>query len=230
MPVGRRSGLRQVPPLRAAGEIIHVPGFYLGDPIQGPLGEQAYKVGGAIATELGLDATDVIIHVVDSQELARLHRRIGGRKGATFELEGFHLDGHAFLRRSLGFVKDSTFVHEVLHALSEKFSAEAHRRGYRNLVEGITEYFTRKVIVNQFQITPQTSRRSFKTYVDYTSFAEAIAHVVGTERLRMSFFGQGYVSLERAVDARLGTRTFERASWFLEKGDLAGALSVLGIR
>jgi hypothetical protein len=79
-------------------------------------------------------------------------------------------------------------IHEVIHALSHRFLRESHAAdlpGYRELREGLTEYFAEQVARWRFGIQPNRAHG----YHPYLEFARALASRVGYRRLRALFFG-----------------------------------------
>src|SRR5262249_11773312 len=118
------------------------PSFSLGKGPTTRLGTQGQRVTAAIRAALGLDASHVPVHVMTSQALTRSYGKVGGSAMRyRIALEGFHFQGHVFVKDGLMGISDQTLTHEVLHALSRRFTTEAGARGYYNLTEGMTDFF-----------------------------------------------------------------------------------------
>jgi hypothetical protein len=185
------------------------------------LGAQAARVRKAILDELEIDAGPVPVHVVRNTELPALHRAVGGALGGGWELSGFAYGGHVFVKRGLVSVPDSVLVHELLHILSARFTAEAQVRGCRNLIEGIDHYFTLRLMEHQLHAVQKNH-----TYIGFTEFAELLADVVGGDALRAAFFELGFAPLARAFDGRRGRGALLRACGALDRKDFSHALEI----
>jgi hypothetical protein len=204
----------------SSGEVLE--GARLGDPAS-PLGAQAARVRQAIADELEVDASPVPVHVVKNTDLPLLHKMVGGALGHGWELSGFELSGHVFVKRGLVAVPDSVLVHEVLHAESERFSGSANMLGCHSMVEGIDQWFTLSVMRHRLGLKGVERDR---TYVGFTEFADLLAALVGPERLRQSFFRDGFPALEREIDRRRGRGALRRACAALERRELQTAMQL----
>jgi hypothetical protein len=173
------------------------------------------------------------VEVLDDDALERRYRRIG-RRGPGASIVGFHApklgaDSTVFVVPQPGQGLEVVILHEVLHALSHRFSQEAARRRLNHLVEGATEYLTRELCAASLAIP----RREFRTgYGDYLAFYDALMGRLGKEALSLlaaAYLGDGYDAFEREVDQRLGPRLRE-AGRALEGDDLRGALQRLSAR
>src|SRR5262245_17884657 len=72
--------------------------FRMGDP-HGKLGEKPAKVVRAIAAELGLDAAQIAVHLVDDLELRQLNRKWGGASiGHNWSLDGLEYLGQVYVK------------------------------------------------------------------------------------------------------------------------------------
>jgi hypothetical protein len=203
----------------ALGDGTFIEGAPLGDPAS-PLGAQGPRIARAILAELNVDADRVPVHVVKNTDLPRVHKALGGRVGVGWELSGFELSGHVFVKRGLATVPDSVLVHEVLHALSERFAASAHAVGCHNLVEGIDQWLTLRVTTRQLHLQAERKR----TYGGYTDFAEVLAERLGADQLTSLFVKGRFAGLESEIDARRGPATLRRACRALEDNDFTAAM------
>ena len=114
-------------------------------------------------------------------------------------------------------------MHEVLHALSEPFAGGANGSGCHNLVEGIDQWLTLRVMTRQLKHAPERKR----TYGGYTDFAEVLGELLGAEAVRAHFLGGWFSGLERDVDGRRGRGALRRACRALENNDFYGAMQVV---
>jgi hypothetical protein len=205
--------------------------FLLGYPAANAQGDQSRAIAYAIQNELGLDARCIKVVILEPNELKKRHQALGGR--SRVEFDGFHRPVLAtaqtvFIKQEHLGVRSEVLVHEVLHAMSQRFTLEATPRR-SNMVEGLTEYFTREVSLGQLGLTAGEWEQ-VEVYGDYVRFAARLASIVGKDRLRAYFFEQGFKSLERAVDGKRGTGALRRAAKLLQEDDLRGALATLGPR
>jgi len=164
------------------------------------LGAQVERVRTATQEALGVDIGAVPVSLVTIDELDALHRELGGQLPHGFTLFGFELRGHVFVRRALAGVPDDVVIHECLHALSERFSAQLHSQGLGKIIEGITQYFTLEALAAR-PADPRRRATKNTTYVAYTDFADTLATLVGEDRLREAYFNGGYGPLAQRVDA-----------------------------
>lgn len=205
------------------GDGTELPGFRFGDP-SGPLGAKSERLAKAIYAEFGLDVRPIPTHILNEQNLTRIYRRWGGSIGVNWTLDGVAFKGHIFVKPGIFNVDTAVLVHETLHVLSRRFSDEAGGAGCNNLVEGIDQYFTRELLAHQL-----SQRNKNRVYVGYTEFAEALAAVVGYDRLREAFFKSGFAPLGRAFDGRFGSGALDRACRALEGRNIPAAFAVIGL-
>jgi hypothetical protein len=116
-------------------------------------------------------------------------------------------------------------THEVLHTYSHRFSFEASSRRLSHLVEGVTEWFTRRIAGRQLGV-PEAR---FPTgYGGYLTLADRLAVLVGPAVLERCYLKDGYLKLEREASAARGEPTLREAARALQADDVAAALSLLG--
>jgi hypothetical protein len=202
---------------------------WLGQERDSPLGERGPLVVRAIADRLRLDAQCVRVFVLSEPELMHYFHGRHGRIDWNAELGGFHYASllarsSVFVKRERTGVSPTVLVHEALHALSPRFTEQAGNRR-TSLVEGITQYFTRDVVMLELGITDD---RWLDAYPDGVAVADRLARLLGQRTLANAFFHAGMPELTRAVDARLGrTGGLARAAFALAAGDVEGALAEL---
>ncbi len=188
---------------------------------------QANRVRLAVQQAFGVDVAQVPIHVVTLDGIRALHAEIGGRLRSGWELHGFELDGHVFVRRELGGVSDEVLIHECLHAVSQRFAHDAHALGLDRVVEGVTQYLALRALAAR-PPSPGLRAERNRTYVASTAFADALASLVGAEALQAAYFGAGLRALAARVDSmRHGRTLLVRAARALDEGDERAALSLL---
>jgi hypothetical protein len=177
----------------------------------------------------GLDVDRIPIYVLPGNEFDATYRRFGGRGGGmNVSVDGFAYQGVVFVRKGGLFgISAKTLTHELLHALSTRFTNEAQSHGNGNLIEGVTELFTRRACPPEK--LPRGVRVRKSVYGAYAQFAAELAALIGIEELARCYFEKGYLALEALIDRRVGKRRFRRAARFLEADDLQGALGALGI-
>jgi hypothetical protein len=226
---------RRTEPARCGG--LPPPGagwFYLGDPGDHPAAADAGRAlraltdafGGALAR----DPACLHVEILDDGGLAQRYHRLA-KRGPKSSIVGFHTsklgaDSTVFVVPQPGQGLDVVIVHEVLHALSHRFSLEAQRRRLDPLVEGATEYLTRELAEASLGIR----RRDFKTgYGAHLKFYTALVERIGPEGLGLlaaCYLTDGYNAFERQVDTRLGI-SLRAAGRALQADDLAVALQRL---
>ncbi len=209
--------------------------FYLGAPGNVPAATAARRALAALlnAFDNGLPKDPSCLHleVMRTSSLNARYKRLG--KGAEpAGIVGFHqrslgADSTVFVVPQPGQGLEVVIIHEVLHALSHRYSAEAGRRRLSHIVEGATEYLTRAVAA----ISLGLPEREFKTgYGMYVRFYSVLMDRLGDEGLQLltqAYFSDGYHAFEREVDSRLGI-SLRAAARALEADDLGTALVVLG--
>ncbi len=200
-------------------------GEYLDD-IQSMAGQTA-RLRTAMQAVLHADMGHVPVHVVAIDMIRLLHEEVGGRLRAGWQLHGFELDGHVFVRRGLGGVSDEVLIHECLHAMSQRFASEAHARGITALVEGVTQYFTLQVLAARPSDRRLRNERN-RTYVAYTQLADALATLVGDDFLRAAYLEGGFTKLAQRVDGlRRQRQVLQRAAVALDRSDEQAAVRIL---
>ena len=203
----------------------------LGDPVRlgratGSLAPIARAVIARVRRSYGADPSAIPVYLVSDRELGRLEQRIDRRDSPVSRLRGFEFRGVVYV--AAGHLElEETLVHEVLHALSQRFAAEAQARGLGKLVEGTTQYLTMQTGVSH-ALKQHGFRRRGTAYGMYARFARHLADLVGDDVLARCYLGGGYAALERAVDRRIGAGRMARAARRLEADDMSGALAALG--
>ena len=192
-----------------------------------PMAAQVERVRAAVKQALGVEIGGVPVHVLSIEDVRALHAEVGGRLPSGWQLHGFELDGHVFVRRGLGGVSDEVLVHECLHAASRRFADEAHARGLERVVEGVTQHLTLQALAARPRSAQLKAERN-RTYVASTGFADAIATLVGEAGLREAYLRTGFAALAARVDAvaRARGRLLEAAR-VLDRGDERLALEIL---
>jgi hypothetical protein len=202
-----------------------VPGVRLSD--LDVLRAQADRVRQAVQVRWGADIGRIPVHIVSLDQIRTLHAEVGGRLPSGWQLHGFELDGHVFVRRGLGGVSDEVLIHECLHGLSRRFTDEAHARGVGRLVEGITQFFTLAALAAR-PPTPGLRAERNHTYVGSTELAETLATLVGEKALAAAYLEGGFDALAGRVDALThGRRRLVHAATLLDQGDEPAALRAL---
>jgi hypothetical protein len=189
-------------------------------------------VAAALERELGIDARCVKVIVLPHHDLVGRYRALGHRAPSTPQgtsIDGFHqpllgTDTTVFVED----VPDPLFrivlTHEVLHTYSHRFSSEASSRRLSHLVEGVTEWFTRRTAARRLGM-PEAR---FPTgYGGYLALADRLAVLVGPEVLERCYLREGYLQLEREAAAARGEPTLREAARALQADDVAAALSLL---
>ncbi len=211
--------------------------FYFGAP-----GDHAAAPAARRALQAILDAFDgdlprdprcLHVEVLDEGAFEQRYKKID-RRGSGGRAVGFHsaklgVDSTVYVQPQPGQGLDVVILHEVLHAFSHRFSAEAGRRRLNHLVEGATEYLTRELAEASLGVP----RKAFRTgYGDYVRFYDALMKRLGDNALPVlasAYLGDGYDAFEREVDRRLGPRLRE-CGHALEADDLGAALQRLSAR
>jgi hypothetical protein len=174
----------------------------------------------------GVDASRVPIYVLDKKTLGQVDGILSGRTVRHDRLRGLEYRGVVYLDAHHIEVRE-TLTHELLHALSRRFSGEAARRGHHKLVEGMTQYMTRQTGVTD-ELRAAGIRRRGTAYGMYLRFAERLADVLGDEVIARCYFRTGFTELEREADRALGKGRLARALGHLKRDDLGAALKALG--
>jgi hypothetical protein len=113
-------------------------------------------------------------------------------------------------------------VHESLHALSDRFNAEARRAHATNFIEGVTQLLTLRILANQLKLQPKGYR-----YIGFRAVAQSVADKIGEAALEKAYFHDGYRSVEAAVDL-VSPGAFRSAMFDVDHLRVADALVDLG--
>lgn len=203
-------------------------GFLLGyPPTSLPWAARSKRVATAIVRQFGVDARCIRVVLLDRKALGARQRKMSGRVSA--ETDGFHYAGlttgnTVFVHQDQGEFDEATVVHEVLHARSQRFSFEAHDKRLWHLIEGLTEHFTRRLMIEQFK-QPESSISI--AYPNYVAFAKKLTDLMGHERVVRHFFHGGYGALKRDVDAKTAPGTLVRAALALQRDECDNAMALL---
>ena len=147
---------------------------------------------------------------------------------------GFHTarlgtDSTVFVTPQPHLALEIVITHEVLHALSHRFSGEAQRRHLGHMVEGATDWVTRELADASLGVP----RSAYHTgYDGYVAFFSALVKQLGTDGAAIlidAYFRNGYYDLEKEVDQKLGI-SLREAARALEVDDLRAAMEGLGLR
>ena len=209
--------------------------FYLGAPgdrgAEGVAARRALRaLREAWGTRFSHDPACLHVEILDDGALEQRYKRFG-KKGPPSQIVGFHnpklgADSTVFVVPQPGQGLDVVILHEVLHALSHRFSLEAGRKRLNHLVEGATEYLTRALAEASLGIP----KRAFRTgYGSYVAFYDALMARLGSDglgQLGAAYLGDGYDAYEREVDTRLST-SLRAAGRALESDDLRSAVQRL---
>ena len=194
--------------------------------LRGPLAPVARDLVRLLRGAYGVDASRVRIYLLDRKTLNQVDAILSGRPVRHDRLRGLEYRGVVYLDENHIEVRE-TLTHELLHALSRRFSGEAGRRGHHTLVEGMTQYMTRQTGVSD-ELRAAGIRRRGTAYGLYLRFAERLADVLGDEVLARCYFQDGFLELEREADRALGKGRLARALGHLKQDDLGAALKALG--
>ncbi len=211
--------------------------FYLGVPGEGRSAVAAQRALRAVLAAfddvLPREPACLKVEILDDGGLTDRYRRLGRRRPDA-AIVGFHnpklgADGTVFVVPQPGQGLDVVIVHEVLHALSHRFSQEAGRRRLSHLVEGATELLTRSLAAASLGV----AKDAFKTgYGPYVRFYDALLSRLGDGGLALlgaCYLTRGYDAFEREVDERLGV-SLRDAGRALEADDLPRALQRISVR
>lgn len=194
--------------------------------LRGRLGPVARDLVQLLRGTFGVDASRVPIYVLDKKTLNQVDAILSGRTVRHDRLRGLEYKGVVYLDAQHIEMRE-TLTHELLHALSRRFSGEAYRRGHPELVEGMTQYMTRQTGVTD-ELRAGGMRRRGTAYGMYVRFAERLADVLGDEVVAQCYFRGGFVELEREMDRAVGRGRLARALERLKDDDLGAALRALG--
>lgn len=203
----------------------------LGRPVRlaklgGALGPVARDLVRLLRASYGVDPSAVPVYVLDKKSLGQVDALLSGRPGYRDRLRGLEYQGVVYLDGQHIEVRE-TLTHELLHALSRRFSGEANRVGHHELVEGMTQYMTRQTGVTD-ELRAAGIRRRGTAYGMYMRFAERLADALGDDVIADCYFRGGFAALEREADRALGKGRLDRALAHLKRDDLGGALKALG--
>ncbi len=194
--------------------------------LRGSLGPVARDLARLLRGAFGVDASRVPVYVLDKKGLLQVDAVLSGRAARHDRLRGLEYRGVVYLDGQHIEVRE-TLTHELLHALSRRFSGEANRFGHHALVEGMTQYMTRQTGVTG-ELRAAGVRRRGTAYGMYLRFAERLADVLGDQVIARCYFRGGFVELEREADRALGKGRLARALERLKQDDLGAALRALG--
>ena len=194
--------------------------------LRGRLGPVARDLVQLLRVTFGVDARTVPIFVLDKKSLNQVEAILSGRTVRHDRLRGLEYKGVVYVDADHIEVRE-TLTHELLHALSRRFSGEASRLGHHHLVEGMTQYMTRQTGVTD-ELRAAGMRRRGTAYGMYLRFAERLADVLGDEIIADCYFRRGFTQLEREADRALGSGRLARALDRLKDDDLGAALKALG--
>src|SRR5262245_28204747 len=107
-----------------------------------PIDEMGKQVAAALQKAFNVDATAVSVLVLDAPAYNEAYRRLVGGDRRPL---GFEYGGIVYVRDNVLRLSRDTLTHEVLHALSGRFTEEAQDRGFVKLMEGMTDYLTHQV-------------------------------------------------------------------------------------
>jgi hypothetical protein len=192
----------------------------------GPLRPVARDLVRLLRSTYGVDPSAVPVYLLDKQRLGQVDALLSGRPGYRDRLRGLEYQGVVYLDVQHIEVRE-TLTHELLHALSRRFSGEANRAHHHELVEGMTQYMTSQTGVTD-ELRAAGMRRRGTAYGMYVRFAERLADVLGDEVIASCYFRRGFTALEQEADRALGEGRLDRALTHLKRDDLGGALKALG--
>lgn len=192
----------------------------------GALGPVARDLVRLLRGAFGVDASRVPVYVLDKKRLNQVDAVLSGRAVRHDRLRGLEYRGVVYLDAHHIEVRE-TLTHELLHALSRRFSGEASRQGHHALVEGMTQYMTRQTGVAG-ELRAAGIRRRGTAYGMSMRFAERLADLLGDEVVARCYFQAGFLALEREADRALGKGRLARALGHLKRDDLGAALRALG--
>ena len=210
--------------------------FYLGAP-RAPYEREAALTLDAInrafdADLLGRGPRCLHITVLEKNALDERSRKINRHDRAGGGMVGFHsptlgADDTVFVTPNQEIPLEVVMTHEVLHALSHRFSKEADRKRLVSFVEGATDYLARELAV---LMMGKRRERLHSAYDGYVRFFQALMQRLGEEGPRLladCYLRDGYLAFEARVDRTLGI-SLGRAAQLLQHDDLRGALTELG--
>jgi hypothetical protein len=227
-----------------AGEEAHICGapppvtskwFYLGEPdsrvtpAEATAARRVYQaVLDAFDDVLSRDPGCLHVEVLDGDALRARSHDLDSRHDIPENVVGFHqtklgADTTVYVVPRPGQGLDVVMLHEVLHAVSHRFSSETSRRRISVLAEGATEYLTRELAAVSFGIPKPRFQTGYGPYLKfYTVLIDALGKD-GLPLLGQAYLIEGYDYFEKEVDQRLGM-SLREAGRLLQAGDLRGAL------
>ncbi len=216
------------------------PWFFLGAPPEGAQQRPSLLAIDALTQAFGdqlpRNIACIRIQILHRDGLAdrygKLDRRRGG--GPPAGVVGFHTpalgaDSTVYVTPQSHIPLEAVITHEVLHALSHRYSMEAQRRRLSHMVEGATDWVTRELAAATLAI-PKTEYHT--GYDAYVAFFDALVKRLGTDGNAMlidAYFRTGYYAFESEVDEKLGI-SLREAARSLEADDLRAAMEGLGVR
>lgn len=214
----------------------HADWFYLGAP-RAPYEREAALTLDAVtrafdAELFGQEPRCLRITVLAKDALDERSRKIDRHDRGRGGMVGFHsptlgADNTVFVTPNQEIPLEVVITHEVLHALSHRFSKEADRKRLVSFVEGATDYLARELAV---LMMGKRRERLHSAYDGYVRFFQALTQRLGAEGPRLladCYLRDGYLALETRVDRTLGI-SLGRAAQMLQHDDLRGALAEIG--
>jgi hypothetical protein len=211
--------------------------FFLGAPGDADGADAARRalaaINDAFEGALPRDPSCLHVEVLDEANLDTRYRRFG-RRGPKYAIAGFHnpklgADSTVFVLPIAQVPLEIVIVHEVMHALSHRFSMEANRRRLSHMVEGATEYLTRELAAASLGVPKKAFRSGYAAYVQFYERLVAALGDGGLQLLAGAYLDGGYDAFENDVNQRLGI-SLREAARALEADDLGVALHRLSTR
>jgi hypothetical protein len=187
------------------------------------VGKVAKRVVRDIDRVFGVDVSQVPTYVLDKKAFERKYAKTGGRTGGRSRfLMGFEYRGRVYLRNALFKVNREIITHELLHAVSTKFSLGANAIGQHHLLEGVTDYLTHKIVADQGTGRLQSSYRGYERFVAH------LARGVGDKFLAECYFHGSLSDLLDRASRVFGQKRIVAALDLLAKNRVDRAIEALG--
>ncbi len=154
--------------------------------------------------------------VLDDTEFKKIYDEAFGDDG-EYDFTSAFADpstGEVFIHRERA--NEGTPYHETLHL----YSSDAYLRLGKNMIEGTTEYFTRK----------ETNGRGINRsgiYDEEVSAISELADWVGDDMLERAYFGGDVDGLKEAVDQKVSKGTFNKFQSAMSAGNFDDAKKAL---
>jgi hypothetical protein len=169
-----------------------------------------------------VDARHVPIVILGNKAFNERFKKMAGSDPRL--VSAFHVKGTVYVRKNMFRLSDRILAHELLHAMSIRFTNEAAEFGFRGVIEGTTDYLTHRMYP---PVAFRQRGRLKSAYGHYENFARRIAELVGDPVITACYFEEGFFALEAAVDKKERAGTLRAAARLLEVGDVTGAENVL---